>query len=186
MVIHDTAEVSKEAKIGENSKIWHYCQVREGVELGENCILGKGVYIDFGVKIGRNCKIQNRSSIYHGTTIEEGVFIGPHVVVTNDKNPRAINLDGSLKSDDDWEERGVLIKKGASIGAGTVILPGVTVGRFSMIGAGAVVTKDIPDFGIAYGNPARVEGYSCYCGTKLEKKDEGYFCNKCNKGIDIK
>lgn len=185
-MIHETAEVSKEAKIGTNTKIWHYCQIRENAEIGENCILAKGVYIDFGVKIGNNCKIQNRASIYHGTVVEDGVFVGPHVVITNDKNPRAINFDGSLKSNKDWEEKGARIKKGASIGAGSIILPGITIGKFALVGAGSIVTKDVPDFALVYGNPAELKGYVCYCGFKLEEKKGIFYCTKCKKEIKLK
>lgn len=155
---HPTAEISPEAKIGDNAKLWNNVQVREKASIGKNCILGKNVYVDFGVKIGDNCKIENNCSIYHGTTLEDGVFIGPHVTTTNDKNPRAINKDGSLKSGDDWFAGQIAIKYGASIGAHTVILPGVTIGKFALVGAGSTIKKDIPDFALAYGNPTKVRG----------------------------
>ncbi len=155
---HPTADVSPKSQIGENSKIWHYVQIREGVRIGKNCILGKDVYVDLNVQIGDNVKMQNRASVYHGTTIEDGVFIGPHVILTNDKNPRAINADGTLKTDDGWTVGKTLVKKGASIGAGSVILPGITIGEFAMIGAGSVVTKNVPDYALVYGNPARIKG----------------------------
>ncbi len=158
IMIHPTADISNYASIGSNTKIWHQSQVREGAVIGDNCILAKNVYIDKDVKIGKNCKIQNNCSIYHGITIENGVFIGPHCVLTNDKFPRAINSDGSLKSDADWEESKILIREGASLGARVVVLPGITIGGYAMVGAGSVVTKDIPDFGLAYGNPAVVHG----------------------------
>ena len=114
---HPTAEVSGGVKIGENTKIWHYVQIREGAQIGKNCILSKGVYIDFDVKIGNNVKIQNGVDIYHGVTIEDGVFVGPHVCFTNDKNPRALNEAGELKGSEGWTVGGILVKKGASIGA---------------------------------------------------------------------
>jgi len=156
--IHQTADVSPQAVIGESVKIWAFSQVREGVSIGPECILGKNVYIDFDVKIGARCKIQNNCSLYHGLTVEEGVFIGPHVVFTNDKTPRAITKDGQLKTNDDWQVGQSLVKYGASIGAHCVVLPGVTIGRFAMVGAGSVVTKDVPDFALVYGNPARIHG----------------------------
>ena len=141
--IHPTADVSPEAKIGEGTSIWHQCQVRAGARIGEQCILGKNVYVDFDVPIGNRVKIQNNCSVYHGAIIEDGVFLGPHVVITNDLYPRAINPDGSLKGNDDWEVGPVRICYGASVGARTVrILPGVTIGRFALVGAGAVVTRD--------------------------------------------
>lgn len=179
-MIHPTADVSPNAKIGSGVKIWHQSQIREEAEIGENCIISKNVYIDKGVKIGKNSKIQNNCSLYHGSVLENGVFIGPHCVLTNDKNPRAINADGSLKTDADWEEGKILIKEGASLGARVVVLPNVTIGRFSMIGAGSVVTKDVPDFGLVYGNPARLAGFVCKCGRKLpEEKRSGEWCEKC-------
>jgi UDP-2-acetamido-3-amino-2,3-dideoxy-glucuronate N-acetyltransferase len=163
---HSSAEVSDKAQIGQDTKIWHLCQIRENTKIGHNCIFGKNVYVDFDVVIGDNVKVQNNSSLFHGATIEDGVFIGPHVILTNDKNPRAINADGSVKSDDDWEVGKILIKKGASIGARSVILPNVTIGEFAMIGAGSVVTKDVPDFGLVYGNPAKLHGYVDEKGNK--------------------
>lgn len=154
--IHPTVEIAESAIIGKNTKIWHYSQIRENVAIGNNCIIGKNVYIDFGVKIGDNCKIQNNSSIYHGSIIENGVFIGPHVILTNDKYPKAINSDGILKTASDWEVGNINIKSGASIGAGSVILPNVTIGENAMVGAGSVVTRNVPDNSTVYGNPAMV------------------------------
>jgi acetyltransferase-like isoleucine patch superfamily enzyme len=166
-MIHPTAEVSPKAQIGEGTRIWHHAQVREGAKIGRNCIIGKNVYIDFDVTIGDNVKIQNNASVYHGATIEDGVFIGPHACLTNDKIPRAITPAGELKGSQDWEVGRILVKYGASIGAGAVILPNVTIGRFAMVGAGAVVTRDVPDHGLVVGNPARLVGYVCRCGRRL-------------------
>lgn len=190
-MIHKTAEVSSKAAIGENTKIWHYAQVRENAKIGKNCILGKNVYIDFNVKIGDNVKIQNNASIYHGAVIEDGVFIGPNVCLTNDKNPRSINPDGSLKNDDDWEEGKIVVKRGASVGAGSTILPDVAIGEYAMIGAGSVVTKNIPDYCLAYGNPAKPQGYVCKCGfkvTNIEERENHLVlkCQNCNSEIKIK
>lgn len=184
--IHPTADVSPRATLGPGTKVWHQAQVREGAVLGRNCILGKGAYVDFGVQIGDNVKIQNRASVYHGVTLESGVFVGPHVIFTNDKMPRAINPDGSLKSDDDWELGYILVKEGASIGAGAIVVTGVTVGRFAMIGAGAVVTKNVPDYGLVYGNPARLQGYVCPCGHKMQATSDPivWCCPKCGREIE--
>jgi UDP-2-acetamido-3-amino-2,3-dideoxy-glucuronate N-acetyltransferase len=166
-LIHPTADVSPKAQIGPGTKVWQHCQVREEVVIGHNCILSKGVYVDAGVHIGNHVKIQNGISIYHGVTLEDGVFCGPHCVFTNDRQPRAINPDGSLKSFDDWQLSQTLVCVGASIGAHATIICGVTIGRWAMVGAGAVVTRDVPDHGLVYGNPARLHGFVCPCGEKL-------------------
>ena len=166
--IHPTAEVSSEAEIGAGSSVWHQAQVREGVRLGCNCIVGKGAYIDFGVQIGDSVKIQNYVSIYHGVTIEDGVFVGPHVCFTNDKQPRAVNPDGSLKAADDWVLSETLVQGGAAIGANSTIVCGTTIGRWAMVGAGSVVARDVPDYGLVWGNPARLRGFVCPCGERLQ------------------
>lgn len=165
--IHPTAEVSPQAVIGPGTRIWHQAQVREGARIGPNCIISKGVYIDFDVSIGANSKLQNGVCVYHGATVEDGVFLGPGVILTNDKVPRAINPDGSLKAATDWQVAPTLIKRGASIGASAVVLPGVTIGEFAMVGAGAVVTRDVPPHGLVFGNPAHLQGYVCRCGQTL-------------------
>jgi len=179
--IHPTADVSPGATLGPRVQVWHEVQVRENAVLGADCILGKGVYVDFGVKIGDAVKIQNRASVYHGATLEDGVFIGPHVVLTNDMRPRAITPDGVPKSDDDWIVGETLVRYGASIGAGSIILPGVLIGRFAMVGAGSVVTKTVPDYSIVVGNPARMVGYACACGEKLPSGDTLLKCHSCGR-----
>ncbi|MCS6849050.1 MAG: acyltransferase [Anaerolineae bacterium] len=172
--IHPTAEVSERARIGEGTSIWNNAQVREDAVIGKNCIIGKGVYIDAGVVIGDNVKIQNNVSVFHGVTIEDGVFIGPHVCFTNDMLPRAINPDGTLKSAQDWTVVNTTVRYGASIGANATIVCGITIGRWAMVGAGSVVTKDVPDHGLVYGNPATLRGYVCKCGRRLiAKTDSG-------------
>ena len=186
--IHPTADISPKATLGEGTKVWHQAQVREGAVLGRNCILGKGAYVDIDVRIGDNVKIQNYASVYHGTTLENGVFAGPQVVLTNDKLPRAINPDGSLKSDEDWDVGLILVKEGASLGAGAIVVAGVTIGRFAMVGSGAVVTRDVPDYGLVYGNPARLHGYACPCGHKLAKvsdSDSLWRCPECGREVGI-
>jgi len=156
--IHKTAEISKGTIIGTDTKIWHYTQIREKVVIGKNCIIGRNVYIDFETTIGNNCKIQNNSLLYHKTILEDGVFIGPQVTITNDITPRAIDEKGKLKTSDDWIAGTVTIKYGASIGAGAIILPNITIGKYAMIGAGSVVTHDVNDYALVYGNPAKEHG----------------------------
>jgi UDP-2-acetamido-3-amino-2,3-dideoxy-glucuronate N-acetyltransferase len=169
-MIHPTAEVSPHAEIGPGTRIWHQAQVRERARIGANCIVGKGAYIDFDVQIGDNVKIQNGVFVYHGVTIEDGVFVGPRVCFTNDTFPRAITPDGTLKTDADWEVGKILVRYGASLGAGSIILPDVIVGRFALVGAGAVVTRNVPDHGLVLGNPARLVGYVCRCGRRLRER----------------
>jgi len=170
--IHPTADVSPEAQIGEGTFIWHQAQVRPGASIGRGCIVGKGSYIDSEVQIGDNVKIQNYVSIYHGVTIKDGVFVGPHVCFTNDKRPRAINPDGSLKRADDWVLGETLVQKGAAIGANSTIVCGITIGQWAMVGSGSVVTRDVPDYGLVWGNPAWLRGFVCPCGEYLQKIDE--------------
>ena len=171
--IHPTADVSPQAQIGEGTLIWHQAQVREGVSIGAQCIIGKGVYIDADVVIGARVKIQNYACLYHGAHLEDGVFVGPHVCLTNDKHPRAITPDGELKGATDWEVGEVWVREGASLGAMSVILPGVTIGRFALVGAGAVVTANVPDYGLVMGNPARLVGFVCRCGSRLALQERG-------------
>jgi acetyltransferase-like isoleucine patch superfamily enzyme len=185
--IHPTADVSPKATIGHGTRIWHQAQVREGAHIGPNCIIGKGVYVDFGVSIGANSKLQNGVYIYHGVMIEDGVFLGPGVILTNDRLPRAINPDGSLKSDADWQVSPINIKLGASLGAGVIVLPGVTIGPFAMVGAGTVVTRDVPSHGLVFGDPGRLHGFVCRCGQVLAKsgsqseedKPHVWLCSTC-------
>lgn len=185
-MIHPTAEVSPRAQVGEGTRIWHHAQVREGARIGRNCIIGKNVYIDFDVTIGDNVKIQNNASIYHGATVEDGVFIGPHVCLTNDKFPRAINPDGTLKGGADWEVGRIVLRYGSSIGAGAVLVTGVTIGRWAVVGAGAVVTHDVPDHGLVVGNPARLVGYVCTCGRRLVSVEEGRMrCPACGREFEL-
>lgn len=171
--IHPTAEVSPQASIGPGTSIWNQAQVRERARIGAGCVIGKNVYVDFEVVVGDNVKVQNNSSLYRGLTVEDGVFIGPHVCFTNDKVPRAVNVDGSQKGDDDWEVGEILVRQGAAVGAASVILPGVTVGRWAMVGSGSVVTGDVEDYALVAGNPARRIGSACPCGQPLRDADDG-------------
>ncbi len=187
--IHPSADVGARAVIGAGSRVWNNAQVRDGACIGDQCIIGKNVYIDADVRIGNRVKIQNNVSVFHGVTLEEGVFVGPHVCFTNDLQPRAIGKDGALKAASDWTVTPTLVKYGAGIGANSTIRCGVTIGRWAMIGAGSVVTKDVPDYGLAYGNPARLRGYVCPCGERLEIVDSGGqrigWCGKCGEQVAV-
>jgi UDP-2-acetamido-3-amino-2,3-dideoxy-glucuronate N-acetyltransferase len=180
VIIHPTAEVSPKAQIGAGTRIWHFVHIREGAVIGQNCIIGKDVYIDFDVKIGNNVKIQNSALLYHGVSLEDGVFVGPQACLINDRIPRAINSDGSLKGADDWVLGQIRVKYGASLGAGSLILPNVTIGRFAMVGAGAIVTRSVSDHGLVIGNPALLVGFVCHCGRRMVQQGTVWICNVCN------
>lgn len=185
--IHPTADVSPQAHIGARTRIWHHAQVREGAYVGEECIIGKGVYIGAGVHVGNRVKVQNYALVYEGVTLEDGVFVGPHACFTNDLRPRAINPDGTLQSADDWEIVPTHVGKGASIGANSTIIAGVRIGEWAMVGAGAVVTHDVPPHALVVGTPARVVGYVCYCGEKLVLSEDGRegVCPVCGAHITL-
>lgn len=188
--IHPTAEVSEKASIGAGTSIWHQAQVREGVTIGERCIIGKGVYVDAGVSIGKHVKIQNYVSVYHGVTLDDGVFVGPHVCFTNDLRPRAINPDGSLKAADDWTLSVTRVGYGAALGANSTIRCGITIGRWAMVGSGSVVTRDVPDHGLVWGNPAALHGFVCHCGERLtggvrQGETVAAACAACGAQIEI-
>jgi acetyltransferase-like isoleucine patch superfamily enzyme len=169
---HTSAEVSKQAKIGADAYIWNLAQVREGASIGARSIIGSGAYIDADVQIGANCKVQNNALIYSPAVIADGVFIGPGAILTNDLNPRAINESGALKSAADWKVQRVEILLGASIGAGAICVAPVTIGSWAMVGAGAVVIKNVPDFALVVGNPAKQIGWVGKAGSKLDKSKD--------------
>ncbi len=167
---HPSSFISKSASIGHSTKIWHLTQIMNNVKIGHHCIIGKNVYLDSGVTIGNYCKIQNNVSIYHGSVIGNKVFIGPHVVFTNDRYPRATTKEGVLKTANDWHVDHIIIKDGVSIGACSVILPGVIVNQFAMIGAGSVVVDNVKEFNLVFGNPAKIRGKVNKEGKTVSKK----------------
>jgi UDP-2-acetamido-3-amino-2,3-dideoxy-glucuronate N-acetyltransferase len=177
--VHPTADVAADAVIGAGTSVWNQAQVRERARIGARCIIGKNVYVDTDVIVGDDVKIQNNVSVFHGVTVEDGVFIGPHVCFTNDRVPRAINPDGSQKTDADWDVTPILVRRGAAIGANSTILPGVTIGRWAMVGAGSVVTRDVADRQLVAGNPARRLGSACPCGEPLRDIDGRPFTGSC-------
>lgn len=156
--VHPTAEVSPHATIGVGTVIWNNAQIREHAIVGRGCSVGKDVYLDIGVTVGNGVKIQNGVSVYAGVTVEDDVFLGPHMTFTNDLYPRAFHTD--------WQITPTLVKRGASIGANATVVCGNVIGAYAMVGAGCVVTRDIPDHGLAIGNPMRISGYVCRCGHK--------------------
>lgn len=167
--VHPTAEVSDRATIGDGASIWHQAQVREGASVGANSIIGKGVYVGAGVTVGANCKVQNYSCVYEGTTLEDGVFVGPEVVFTNDRYPRAVNPDMTIKAASDWHLEGSTVRAGASVGSRSVVLPGIEIGAWALVAAGSVVTRDVPAHALVAGNPARQRGWVCVCARPLDE-----------------
>lgn len=168
--VHPTAEVSDSAVIGEGTKIWNQAQIRNDVTIGEGCIISKNVYIDEFVTIGNRVKVQNNVNIYHGVVVEDDVFLGPSMTFTNDMYPRAFN--------NDWKITETRVRKGASIGANSTIRCGITIGEYAMVGAGSVVTKDVPANTLVVGNPAREVGKVCICGCKLGSDG---VCSECGR-----
>ena len=171
--IQPSADVSPGAKIGDGSSVWHLAQVREDAVLGTGCVIGRGAYIGPGVTLGNNCKVQNYALVYEPAVVEDGAFIGPAVVFTNDHYPRAVNPDGTLKSGDDWEAVGVTVRTGAAIGARSVCVAPVTIGRWAMVAAGSTVIRDVPDFALVAGVPARRIRWVGHAGVPLEPAGEG-------------
>ena len=185
--IHPAADVSDQATVGSGTKIWSHVQVREGAVIGKGCVLGKGAYVDSNVQIGDFCKLENGVFVYKGFNLESGVFLGPGVMLLNDKHPRAINPDGTLKSEADWTVSQGLVEYGAAVGGGAVLLPGVNVGRMALVGSGAVVTKNVPARAIVAGNPAQIRGLACDCGRPLvrQSRPTSFACPSCGRTYEV-
>ena len=180
--VHQSSFVDDGAEIGEGTKIWHFSHIMSGSKIGKNCNIGQNVVISPAVIIGNNVKIQNNVSVYTGVIIEDDAFLGPSMVFTNVINPRS-----HVSRKDEYKK--TFVKKGASIGANATIVCGITLGRYCFIGAGSVVTKDIPDYGLYYGNPARFRGWICQCGVQLnnflKSKNEIFSCPSCGDKYKI-
>lgn len=175
---HPSATIEEGATIGSDVRVWHDVQIRAGAWVGNGVTLGKGAFVDTLAVIGDGCKIQNYACIYQGVTLEPFVFVGPHACFTNDHNPRAVG---------DWTVIPTHVETHASIGANATVLCGVTIGRYAMVGAGSVVTRNVPAFAEVVGNPAKVIGFVCLCGAKLQRHmslaHAGY-CVRCNQGVE--
>lgn len=182
--IHPTSVVHERAQIGEGTQVWLFCQIREGVQIGRDCLIGKNVYVDPDVVVGDRCKLMNNVSVYSGVTLEDAVFCGPHVCFTNDKVPRAVNPDMSAKKPEDWKLSKTLVKTGAALGANATIVCGITIGKWAMVGSGAVVTHNVPDHALVLGNPARIAGWVCSCGLKVQiDESEGLGTCTCGRTL---
>ena len=180
--VDPTAIIDDKVSLGSGTKVWHFVHIMECAKIGEDCIISDYVYVGRGVKIGNRVKLENRATVYEGVTIEDNVFVGPHVTFTNDLYPRSFSKD--------WKILPTLVKEGCSIGAGTVVVCSVTIGEYALIGAGSVVTENIPPHALAYGNPARIRGFVCRCSRKLvtpeKAKDHvSMKCPVCNEKYKI-
>ncbi|WP_371619380.1 DapH/DapD/GlmU-related protein [Streptomyces sp. NBC_00454] len=165
--IQPSSQVDESAELGDGTTIWDLAQIREDARLGRDCIVGRGAYVGPGVRIGNNVKLQNYALVYEPAELGDGVFIGPAVVLTNDFYPRAVDPDGRQKRGGDWEAAGVVVAEGASLGARSVCVAGVRVGRWALVAAGAVVSRDVPDFALVAGVPARRIGWVGKAGVRL-------------------
>ena len=165
--IHATADIEADVSVGAGTSVWHRAQIRTGARIGRDGIIGRDVFIDEGVTLGDRVKVQNGALIYHGVTVGDGVFIGPGAILTNDRRPRALNADGGLARATDWTVSPITIALGASIGAGVIVVAGCDVGSYAMVGAGSVVTHDVPAHALVVGDPARSLGWVCVCGERL-------------------
>ena len=178
--MHESSYVDEPCEIGEGTKIWHFSHVMSGSKIGRRCNIGQNVVISPDVTIGDNVKLQNNVSVYTGVILEDDVFCGPSMVFTNVVNPRS-----AVSRKDEY--RKTLVKRGASIGANATVVCGHTIGRYAFIGAGAVVTRDVPDYALVVGNPGRVVGWMCECGIKLDllrnpERDQHATCSACGRG----
>ena len=187
--VHPSADVESEVTIGPGTSVWNRAQLRNRVRIGAECVIGRDVFIDEGVVVGDRVKIQNGALLFHGVTVEEGAFIGPNATLTNDRFPRSITSDGRLARGGDWEVSPIVVRRGASIGAAATIVAGHDIGPFATVGAGAVVTHDVPGYALVVGNPARRIGWVCACGRRLDHGEQievsSLTCSACGSRYTI-
>lgn len=176
--IHESSYLDENVSIGSGTRIWHFCHIMGGATIGERCNIGQNVVVSPGVVLGNGVKVQNNVSIYSGVICEDDVFLGPSMVFTNVINPRAF-----IQRKEEFKP--TLIKKGASIGANATVVCGVTIGQYAFVGAGAVVSRDVPDYGLVYGNPARLQGWVCECGEKLDFILGTAECERCHHRYEL-
>lgn len=176
--VHESSYVDEPCQIGEGTKIWHFSHIMKDSKIGQKCNIGQNVVISPGVTLGNNVKVQNNVSVYTGVICEDDTFLGPSCVFTNVINPRSF-----IERKEEYKQ--TIVKKGASIGANATIVCGYDIGRYAFIGAGAVVTKDVPDYALVVGSPARIIGYVCQCGNRLENNNNEYKCNICDKEYEF-
>jgi UDP-2-acetamido-3-amino-2,3-dideoxy-glucuronate N-acetyltransferase len=174
--VHESSYIDEGVHVGQGTSIWHFCHLLSGTRVGERCRIGQNVVIGPRVTIGSNVKVQNNVSIYEGVTLEDDVFCGPSIVFTNIHTPRSAFPRN--RSEDNLP---TLVKRSASIGANATIVCGHTIGQFALIGAGAVVTRDVPPYAVVYGNPAIQHGWACVCGMVLQENPGGWQCGQCNR-----
>jgi acetyltransferase-like isoleucine patch superfamily enzyme len=193
--VHPSAELEDGVTVGAGSAIWQRAQVRRGARIGTECVIGRDAFVDLNVEIGNRVKIQNAALVYQGVTVEDGVFIGPGAILTNDRYPRAITPKGKLAKANDWQITPIRLEHGCSIGAGAIVVAGCDVGRFAMVGAGAVVTRTVPGHALVAGSPAKRIGWVCACGDRLldsegraapaeidrYSMDKGLTCARCGR-----
>jgi UDP-2-acetamido-3-amino-2,3-dideoxy-glucuronate N-acetyltransferase len=183
--VQATADVDDRATLGPGTTVWHLAQIRENARLGSGCVVGRGAYVGPGVIIGNNVKLQNHALVYEPARLEDGVFVGPAAVLTNDVHPRSVDAAGRLKRSDDWEASGVVLREGASLGAHAVVVAGRTIGRWALVAAGAVVTRDVADYALVAGVPARQTGWVGRAGERLVPDGPGQWrCPRTGERYD--
>jgi acetyltransferase-like isoleucine patch superfamily enzyme len=181
--VHPSATIDEGASVGARTRVWHLAHLRESSSVGEECVVGRGVYVGAGVHVGHRCKLENYALVFEGATLEDGVFVGPAAVIANDRNPRAMSPEGRLNTTADWVRSETYVETGATIGARAVLVPPLRIGAWSMVGAGAVVTRDVPPHALVVGAPATVRGHVCWCGQRVGGDGE---CPACGRVVELR